>query len=185
MLPKPVDAALRAGLCECTDNSRKGALKQCCPHVLIIWRCTNILVRLCDKGQLSSEANQPGKDSCRNLWDHFAKEKGKKSKKSKKSKSTSKFIIYNQIQTNKQTPSPKAAWCLFALAQNVWDISSTQQTSCIVLSCNLHAPAHWQNSPKCSCAVNSSTEPQDHAGIFKDMHMVGELHSEERHTLWA
>lgn len=54
-----------------------------------------------------------------------------------------------------------------------------------MFSCNLHTPVHWQNSPKCSCAVNSPIEPQDHAGIFKDMHTVGELLSVETHTLWA
>lgn len=110
------------------------------------------------------------------------KRKQTKNNNNKKGKSTSNLKFTTKY---KQTPSPKAAWCLFVLAQNAWDISSTQQTSCTVLSCNLHTPVHWQNSPKCSCAVNSPIEPQDHAGILKDMHMVGELHSEERHTLWA
>lgn len=92
-----MDAALHVGLCECTNNSRKGALKECCAHVLTVWRYTSILVRLCDKGQLPMGANQPGKDSCRNLWDHFAKEKGNKQKKRQVN---FQFIIYNQIQTN-------------------------------------------------------------------------------------
>lgn len=140
MLPKPVDAALRAGLCECTDSSRKGALKQCCPHVLIIWRCMNILVRLCDKGQLSSEANQPGKDSCRNLWDHFAKVKGKKRKKSKKSKSTSKFIIYNQIQTNKLQAQRKLDACLlWHRMSGIFPVHSKHPAQCsAVIYTHLH-----------------------------------------------
>lgn len=104
-----MDAALHVGFCECTDNSRKGALKECCAHVLIIWRCTSILLTLCDKGQLPMEANELGKDSCRNLWDHFAKQKGNKQKKK-----ASQLPIYNlQPNTNKLQAQRQLDACLF------------------------------------------------------------------------